>query len=114
MAAMATHLLKILTAERWSGMSEPFDMGWAAVGDSLIRQSKAIPVMGIASTAAKQRPTTTISNIFNISFSVQMPLSSGKHEWLILKTVITGISYVLLVYYFKATLKSINLPLLIT
>jgi hypothetical protein len=43
-----------------------------------------------------------------------MPLSRGKHEWLILKTVTTGISYVLLVYYFNTTLKSINLPLLIT
>ena len=106
MAAIVRHLLKILTAERWfdmsgmTGMTDPFDMTLAAVGDSLIRQSKAIPVIGIASTAAKQRTTTMISNIFNMSFSVQMPLSSGKHEWLIRKTVITGISYVLLVYYF--------------
>ena len=86
MAAIARHLLNILTAEKWFGMSEPFepfepfDMTLAAVGDNLIRQSKAIPVIGIASTAAKQRTTTTISNIFNIPFSVQMPLSSGKHE----------------------------------
>lgn len=120
MAAIAMHLLNILMAERWFGRSgrsepsEPFDMTLVAVGDIRIRQSKAIPVIGIASTAAKQRTTTTISNIFNISFSVQMPLSLGKHVWLILKTVTTGISYVLLVYYFKATLKSINLPLLIT
>jgi hypothetical protein len=87
-------------------MSEPFelfelfDMTLATAGDSLIRQSKAIPVIGIASTAAKQRTTTTISNVFNILFSVQRPLSSGKHESQILNTVTTGISYALLVYYF--------------
>tara|TARA_B110000116_G_scaffold213523_1_gene189786 strand:- start:92 stop:439 length:348 start_codon:yes stop_codon:yes gene_type:complete len=114
------HLLNILTAERWfdmtdmSDMSESFDMTLAAIGDSLIRQSKAIPVIGIASTAAKQRTTTTISNVFNILFSVQRPLSSGKHESLILNTLTTGIFYVLLVDYFQATLKSINVPLLIT
>ena len=85
-----------------------------SVDDSLILHSKVIPVIGIASTTAKQRTTTTISNIFSISSSVHLPLSSGKHELLILKTVTTGISYVLLVYYFKATLKSVNLPLLIT
>jgi hypothetical protein len=96
------HRLKILTTD----MSEPFelfelfDMTLATAGDSLIRQSKAIPVIGIASTAAKQRTTTTISNVFNILFSVQRPLSSGKHESQILNTVTTGISYALLVYYF--------------
>ena len=114
MDAIVRHLLKILTVETWSGMSDPFDMTWAVVGDNLIRQSEAIPIIGIASTAATQRTTMTISNIFDISFSVQMLVSSGKHEWLILKTVITGISYVLFVYYFRATLKSVNLPLLIT
>jgi hypothetical protein len=102
MTASAMHRLKILTTD----MSEPFelfelfDMTLATVGDSLIRQSKAIPVIGIASTAAKQRTTTTISNVFNILFSVQRPLSSGKHESQILNTVTTGISYALLVYYF--------------
>jgi hypothetical protein len=102
MTASAMHRLKILTTD----MSEPFelfelfDMTLATAGDSLIRQSKAIPVIGIASTAAKQRTTTTISNVFNILFSVQRPLSSGKHESQILNTVTTGISYALLVYYF--------------
>jgi hypothetical protein len=116
MTASAMHRLKILTTD----MSEPFelfelfDMTLATAGDSIIRQSKAIPVIGIASTAAKQRTTTTISNVFNILFSVQRPLSSGKHESLILNTLTTGIFYVLLVDYFQATLKSINVPLLIT
>ena len=99
MAAIAMHRLKILTTDM-SESSEPFGMTLATVGDSLIRQSKAIPVIGIASTAAKPRTTTTISNVFNILFSVQRPLSSGKHESQILNTVTTGISYALLVYYF--------------
>ena len=94
-------------------MSVPSDAILAAV-DSLILHSKAIPVIGIASKTAKQRTTTTISNKFNISSSVHLPLSSGKHECLIVKTVTTGIFYVLLVYYLKAPLKSVNLPLLIT
>jgi len=114
MAAIATQRLKILTAERWFGMSDRWDPTLAAVGDSLIWQSKAIPIIGIASTAAKQRTTTTISTLFNIPCSVQMSLSSGKHEWLIRKTAITGISYVLLVFYFQVTIKSSNLPQLIT
>ena len=94
-------------------MSVPADAILAAV-DSLILHSKAIPVIGIASKTAKQRTTTTISNKLNISSSVHLPLSSGKHERLIVKTATIGISYVLLVYYLKATLKSFNLPLLIT
>ena len=102
MTASAMHRLKILTTDMSEPFElfEPFDMTLAAIGDSLIRQSKAIPVIGIASTAAKQTTTTTISNVFNILFSVQRPLSSGKHESQILNTVTTGISYALLVYYF--------------